>query len=271
MLERIELVTQEEISRRAKILVEQSPLGICSIYAEFDDEMPTHLGSGVLVASLKETWLITARHLLEEGRKAARVVAVSDQMHQPVFLNRRFIKVRDKDVDLALCALSDGDVENLNVEPIDGKKFFTFPNSRRGRAICTIGFPNSRNKIDRYGFNSGTILCVTGPQLAASDINKDEGYDKEFVMQRYQENDLLDASGKRTNALKLKGLSGGLTFDLGLPLDPEVISGSEEAIMHPVGICIRHDFQNGVITSVRPHNLIRERIEGGYILQNAAK
>lgn len=137
-----------------------------------------------------------------------------------------------EEFDIALCALNAREIDALNVIPLEGLDFFKYPCSTDGRVLATIGWPNTKNKLDLYAATTCQQMVVGGPQKSAESLNLDNSLDKAFVYQKFAERDAIDLDQQRTNAPKLTGLSGGLTFDLGNPLDPEILAGDKEFIAH---------------------------------------
>lgn len=265
MLEKLHVVAEKEVSRRVEQAKDIYSDSVCSIYGVSNSRDWPHLGSATLVSWKTQVWLITARHLLESGRQASDFIAVSEKCVQPVSLSRRFIK-SDEERDLALCAINPNELVALSATPVNGIDFFKFPVAVSGRAIGTIGWPNTKNKLDRYKQTMITQMIVSGPQRAADSVGFEQEHDDHYVYQRYHEKDAIDSNQKHLNPPKLVGLSGGLTFDLGNPIDPEILAGNTEYSPHPIGICTKYDPLRRVIRSTRPGTFLQEFIESGVIL-----
>lgn len=264
-MEKLHEVAEKEITRRVDLSKGIFRETVCSIYGVQSAIKNTHLGSGTLVSWNSNTWLLTARHLLKSGRNATEFFAVSERCERPITLSRRFVK-SDEETDLAICALNVSKSRALVAKPIDARKFFTYPKPCNGRGIATIGWPNTRNQIDQYAVIM-TPMIVSGPQKTAESLGDDINDDERYVFQKFYEKDALDQKGKQINPPKLTGLSGGLTFDLGNPIDPKIISEEAEFSVHPLGICTKYDPHRRVIRSTRPATFIRDVIESGIPLE----
>jgi len=266
MIKPLHEIAEAETGRRLQLAENTYSNAVCSIYAISGYRDCPHLASGTLFKWKNNAYLITARHLLDSGRQALDVMVQTNQSTEPISLSRRFVK-SSEEFDMALCALNPREIDVLNAIPLEGLDFFTYPDSMDGRILATVGWPNTKNKLDLYGANTGQQMVVGGPQKSAKSLNLDNSLDKAFVYQKFAERDAIDINQQRTNSPKLKGLSGGLTFDLGDPLDPEVLARDKEFIAHPVGICTKYDGHKKVIRSTRPGVFIREFLESGVFLE----
>ena len=106
-------------------------------------------------------------------------------------------------------------------------------------------------------------MPVSGPQKTAADLDLAEICDATYVFQKYHPKETVDAAFTQVNPPKLKGLSGGVTLDLGHPLDSDISSGAKPTRIHSVGICTKYDSSLRVIQSTRPGHFIREVVESG--------
>lgn len=266
MIELPHEIAEAETGRRLKLAQHSYSDAVCSIYAIADYKDYPHLGSGTLFSWNNQAFLITARHLLDSGRQALDMMVQTNRSTEPISLRRRFVK-SDDERDLALCALNPQEIRSLNAIPLNGLDFFKFPNSSDGRSLATIGWPNTKNKFDMYGGNMGQQMIVCGPQKTAESLTLDKSVDATFVYQKFAKRDAINIDQERTNSPKLTGLSGGLMFDLGNPLDPEVLVGETEFVPHPVGICTKYDYNRKVIRGTRPGVFIREFLDSGQFLE----
>lgn len=266
MIEGLTTIAEKETARRCDCVRAEFDRVTCSIYAFFDQYNHPHLGTGTIVSWGNTHWLITAAHLLDAGRQAPDFFAVTLNSTEPVSLQRRFVR-SDPEHDLALCALNPREVDSLGVSAIDGKKFFSFPSASTGRILCTLGWPNTKNTLSKYDRKPISQMIVAGPQKAAVDLHQPSVLDRQYVFQRYYPPDTIDQEGARINAPKLTGLSGGITFDLGDPLDFEVLDRQANFAIHPVGICTMNDPLRRVIRSTRPANFITDILQDNVILE----
>ena len=266
MLKPLHEMAEAESGRRLQLAQETYRNAVCSIYAISGDRDYPHLGSGTLFSLENKTYLITARHLLDSGRKALDMMMIANHSTKPISLKRRFIKSNDER-DLALCALNPQEIRLLGATPINGLDFFKFPKPMNGRILATIGWPNTKNKLDIYGMNKGQQMVVSGPQKTAKSLGLDNSLDSIFVYQKFAERDAIGLDQQRTNSPKLTGISGGLTFDLGNALDPEILSGQKEFAPHPVGICSQNDPYKKFIQSTRPGVFIQDFLKSGEFLE----
>ncbi|WP_321490786.1 hypothetical protein [uncultured Hyphomonas sp.] len=265
-MEKLTEVAEKETARRTQQVQDKFASSVCSIYGVLDSKTFPHLGSGTVVRWEAEFWLLTARHLVKAGRKAQDFFAVTSNCSQPVSMTRRFV-LSGLEQDLALCALNAAEVQALNVQPIDGRDFFSKPQPVTGRALCTLGWPNSKNKLDRYSRKAGSQMIVAGPQRAATDLGLKLEDDALFLFQKYHPSGAIDENRARLNAPNLEGLSGGLTLDLGNPVDPRALLNEDSVQIHPVGICTKYDPHKRMIRSTRPAEFIRALIESNTILE----
>lgn len=207
-----------------------------------------------------KTFLLTAAHLVESGRKAIDFVLLSENADNFVSLSRRFLKSSD-DSDLAICALTEGDMEILGVRGLDFALFLSIPPVMKGRGIATIGWPNSKNEISRYKKITPTQMLISGPSITAEDLGLAREIDQRFAYQRYRTDDCFDETGSPRNPPKLKGLSGGLTVDIGDPFDSAGLSGNSSVSWHPIGIFTDHPKNGNYVRSTRPSKFLSECIQ----------
>lgn len=266
MIRKLTEVAEVESARRMSLASAKFGPAVCSIYAYFDDYNVEHLGSGTLIKWRTNTFLVTADHLFQEGRKAPEFFAATSRGSGPVSLQKRFVRAKGES-DIAMCALGDADVRLLAAETIDAKEFFTWPRSQSGHAMCSLGWPNTKNRVDRYRRTEPTQLLVGGPSKSATELSIDAEHDRYFVYQKFDPSGALDNEGIKTNPPRLKGLSGGLTIWLGDPLDPEVLSGRTECRPHPLGICTMQDAPRRLIRSSRLGGFLKDFFESGNILE----
>tara|TARA_R110001606_G_scaffold391096_1_gene558577 strand:- start:428 stop:1069 length:642 start_codon:yes stop_codon:yes gene_type:complete len=203
---------------------------------------------------------MTAAHLLESGRNANAFAVLSQDFRNFVFLDRRFLKSAD-DGDLAIAGLEDAEYLQLGAAAVRYEDFFHLPPLLKGRGLASIGWPNTKNEISQYKKLSPAAMLVSGPSVTASDIGQADEFDRKFVYQRYRPKESIDEKGFGINPPKLRGLSGGLTVDLGNPLDPQSLVGGEVPKWHPVGILTEFDRHSKVIRSTRPHEFLRYCVE----------
>ena len=237
---------------------------VLSVYAANGGKIH-HLGSAIALAIENRFALMTAAHLLESGRSAEQFFVLSRDFHKTVSLNRRFLKSSD-DGDLAIAGLKDTEFRTLSVSSISYKEFLTLPPAVKGRGVGTVGWPNTKNEINQHRKLSPTPMFVSGPSVRAADIDCAEELDRKFVYQRYRPKEAIGQDGVAINAPKLRGLSGGLTVDLGDPLDSNsLLGGGAFPNWHPVGILTDFDSKAKVIRSTRPHEFLRSCIENNQL------
>jgi len=256
----IHKIAEREISRRVTAVAGKLSNTVLSIYAAVRPNRIEHLGSGIVLSIRDRYYLLTAAHLVESGRAAEDFFLLSRGFDYPVSLSRRFLKSAD-DGDLAISTLSEMEVSKLHADVLNFEDFFVIPPVIKGRGIATIGWPNTKNEISAYRKLTPTQMLISGPSVTATDIKLEEKLDSHFVYQRYRPKDCIDQSGDGMNSPKLNGLSGGLTIDLGSPLEEPALAHDEGISWHPVGILTMYDQVEKVVRSTRPHHFLRACIE----------
>ena len=251
---------EAEIARRVQQIAGDFRQIVPSIYALLPGEKIEHLGSEIIGSIRGKTFLLTAAHLVESGRKAADFVLVSENSNGFVSLSRRFLKSSD-DSDLAICALTESDVDIMGVRGLDFELFLSIPPMIKGRGVATIGWPNSKNELSRYKKTTPTQMLISGPSITAEDLGLAPEFDQRFAYQRYRTNDSFDETGSARNPPKLRGLSGGLTVDVGDPIDSTGLSGNLPASWHPIGVFTDHPKSGDYVRSTRPWKFLRDCIQ----------
>lgn len=251
---------EAEITRRVKQITGDFRQIVLSIYALLPGEKIEHLGSGIVGSIRGKNFLLTAAHLVESGRKAIDFVLLSENANHFVSLSRRFLKSSD-DGDLAICALTESDMNILGARGLDLSLFLSIPPVTKGRGVATIGWPNSKNELSRYKKITPTQMLISGPSITAADLGLAPEIDQRFAYQRYRTNDCFDETGSSRNPPKLRGLSGGLTVDVGDPFDFAGLSGNSGANWHPIGIFTDHPKNGNHVRSSRPWKFLSDCIQ----------
>lgn len=251
---------EAEITRRVEQIAGDFRQIVQSIYGLLPGEKIEHLGSGVVGSIRGKTYLLTAAHLVESGRKATDFILVSENSDGFVSLSRRFLKSSD-DGDLAICALTESDIDILGVRGLDFELFLSIPPVIKGRGVATIGWPNSKNELSRYKKTIPTQMLISGPSITAEDLGLAPELNQRFAYQRYRTDDCFDQTGSSRNPPKLSGLSGGLTVDFGNPFDSSGLSGNAKASWHPIGIFTDHPRIGEHVRSTRPWKFLSDFVQ----------
>lgn len=193
-----------------------------AIYGSTEQGAPVHIGSCVLIEALGSKFLVTAKHVLDEGERTSLYVDGSSELVliegtqyfascAADVASGKEIKRKDK-IDVSVMSLSARMIEELgDVGYIGEEQVYTEQNWPDSKLCTLIGYPNSQNKkVDMVSKNIKKTAFIYSSFLKTDDklfksvlASKNDHYLLGFCG-KYAK----DENGKNTNQIAPKGISG---------------------------------------------------------------
>ncbi|HBH44937.1 MAG TPA: hypothetical protein DDY28_11055 [Hyphomonas atlantica] len=224
----------------------------------------THLGSCSTCSYLERRFLLTAHHVLKEAQFENLSIFGNHglvDIEAEFFVTGRTSSLEEDSLDLAYADITD--ISELSgLESFDLDRDAVSPHQRHanGRHVGTLGYPNTKNEPKRDKTIRGEPHLVASLVVEPGPKTIDLGYNAQsHVHIRHAPKRYTNESGRRVNAPKLKGMSGGLILDYGDYNNVDVLSGKKPIDIRALAIPIAEIKQDRLIVGTRL-DLVRQHM-----------
>jgi len=228
VIKTIDEISREYLDETAKFAREKFRDAVRPIYGVTERSNPDQIGSGLLLELPEGRFLLTAAHVLDHNGNTSLYLGGDDfaLLQFEALASRAPEGDRTKDhADFAIARLDSNTLGKLV-----GAKFITEAEISRSvalappRAYACLGYPNSKNKIKpHHGLAIvPKLLTYTSTGAPASQLMAIAN-DELHVLVSYNAKYARDEDGKKVNAIKIQGCSGGAIVDLG-PISPDALA-----------------------------------------------
>ena len=259
MIRSMQEVLRKRLNECAKAALVQYRHAIVPIYGSTENGVPTHIGSGTLLALAEGHCLLTAAHIIDENKITTLYIGVGQTEE---LLCDFAITIppsgdrRQDHHDFALTCLTPDLVARL-----EGATFIKEAEIGRsvatpvGRAYTCLGFPNSKNKTPPEPANTlqPVLYPYTGSGLKREKVAS-VASDNDHIVVDFNPKYSRDESGNKVSSIGFRGCSGSAIVDLGNLSDPGTLDKDCEPLAAALVIEMHKDQK--AIVGVRPTRIL---------------
>lgn len=220
MIKTVQEVVRERLNEASESARQRFRDAVKPIYGETKEGDPEHIGSALLLALPEGHFLLTAAHVIDWNKTTTLYIGADD--FEPLQFEALVSAAPNDDrsadhADFAIAAIS------IELDSkLSGAKFITEAEISRsaaspeGRIYTCLGYPNSKNKVNRHKGTKVTpsLLPYTSVGRPASQL-PNIATDSLHVLVDYNAKYARDETGSKVSATALRGCSGGAIIDMG--------------------------------------------------------
>ena len=214
-------IVRERLEEASEAALTRFREAVRPIYGVTERGDPDHIGTALLLDLPEGHFLLTAAHVIDWNAKTTLYLGADDfaQLEFEALVTVPPGGDRNQDHgDFAVARLDDALVAKLA-----GAKFITEPEISRsvadtaGRTYTCLGYPNSKNKVNRHKGTKVTPRLGIYTSLGRSaDRLPKVAVDRDHILVDHDAKYSRDEStGARVNSIALPGFSGGAIIDVG--------------------------------------------------------
>ena len=236
---------------------------ILPIYGDSQRGTPVHIGTAIALDWNRQKLLLTAAHVIDNNEFSSLYVGGAD----PIPLEMEFLTSsksgQDRSQDHYDFAI--GRIPPQTLKALEGISFIpesdvcTTSSEPDGTTYTVAGYPNSKNKK-----TNATKRVLHAELLHYTDVARTNQTLAEklnlskttHIFMNYDRRHSLDAQGRRVNSPRLKGLSGGPVFNIGVLSDPSVLSGCRHPDPCVIGLLTEYHQDQKTIIATRVQTIL---------------
>lgn len=260
----LSIITVAEASKAVVMRAANSAVAMFSsavgpVFVRVPRSKPRHCGSCVFVSLRGRTYLITAKHVLDEQRHGSLYIGgpskVVELVAEVAYSGANLSPGEVDRHDIAVAALHDELVQRLGVtNPIDLSTALSWKPALSGDRYMILGYPHSKNRhalADPKRLPQVDWALITRAKATQSCAAKPYVNAKMHLVLDWDSKQTIDADLNRITSPNPRGMSGGAVFDLGNFTDHEVLAGIRAPVPRLVAIPIEHHDREDAIVCLR--------------------